>query len=372
MHGLRFFHPEPRRQRLRIIPVFLPYLGCPHRCLYCAQHLQTGTSPPCADTPPPNTNILALEAIHARMTRDLKRLTKRGASNHGLAFYGGTFTALPRAWQERLLNTVQPHRVAGTIAHVRCSTRPDRIALPHLQWLRDKGLDMVELGVQSFDPVVLGQSQRGYTPDTAINACRAVRESGLELGIQLMPGLPGACNAGWFRDIDQTCALAPEVVRIYPCLVLRGTGLGQAYLSGTYCPWSLARTVWAVSRALSALWRRSIPVIRIGLAPEGTLTPAVLAGPWHPALGHMAKSHALRDWITRNLACLPDGPLQARIPQRFAAEFWGHGREHARTWQRRGLSRTDVCSWNRPYFLIAPQGHSRNLKQHLDSTQASL
>ncbi len=349
MNRLRLFHPEPVRRRLRIIPVFLPYHGCPYRCLYCAQHLQTGmiNSEATAGGGP------ALEVIHAKMVQDLELLTASGTKDRGIAFYGGTFTALPMEWQERFLKTAQSHRAAGTITHIRCSTRPDSITGQHLLWLRETGLDMVELGVQSFEPDVLRQSRRGYETETAVKACLAVRRSGLDLGIQLMPGLPGSTTSGWFRDVDQTRALAPEAVRIYPCLVLSGTPLSQAYQAGSYRPWPLPRTVWAVSQALSAFWRQGIPVIRIGLAPEVTLNPAIQAGPWHPALGHMAKSHALRTWLTQALTALPEAPRQICIPRRFAAEFWGHEREHARAWRRLGLGKSNVRSWNHPYFLIA-------------------
>ncbi|WP_045221461.1 elongator complex protein 3 [Desulfonatronum thioautotrophicum] len=373
MTSLRFAHPEPIHQRPRIIPVFLPYHGCPHRCIYCAQHLQTGSGQcgqPIADDPTrASQNLSALEAIHAEMVQNLTELAATGAKNRGIAFYGGTFTALPTQWQQRFLDTARTFREDGTISHVRCSTRPDKAAKAHLQQLRENGLDMVELGIQSFQPDVLEQTRRGYPPATAVQACRAVRASGLELGIQLMPGLPGSGLAGWFRDIDQTRSLNPNVVRIYPCMVLDGTELGRAYLAGTYRPWSLARTLWAVSHALVLLWRRAIPVIRIGLAPEQSLFPAILAGPWHPALGHMAKSHALRDAIVQAMTGVHrhhhekspeqvhvlsrEQPLRAWIPRRYAAEFWGHGREHARTWHRLGLPKANVHHWERPYFMIS-------------------
>ncbi|WP_035261693.1 elongator complex protein 3 [Desulfonatronum lacustre] len=349
MNRLRLFHPEPVRRRPRIIPVFLPYHGCPHRCLYCAQHLQTGMSNGVETA----TGEPALTEIHAKMRQSLELLTAGGTKDQGVAFYGGTFTALPVIWQERFLKTVQPHQAAGTITHVRCSTRPDSINAKHLLWLREIGLDMVELGVQSFEPDVLRQSRRGYSAETAVEACLTVRKSGLEMGVQLMPGLPGSTISGWFRDVDQTRALAPDAVRIYPCLVLRGTPLSQAHRAGSYRPWSLSRTVWAVSRALNSFWRQGISVIRIGLAPEGALTPAIQGGPWHPAMGHMAKSHALRSWLIQALTALPGAPRQIYIPRRFAAEFWGHGREHARTWQRLGLPPSNVRTWNRPYFLVA-------------------
>ena len=326
MLWLRFPHPEPRRQRQRILPVFLPYHGCPHRCAYCAQHLQTGVGSP------------DLSGVLAEMTRQLAGNERSGTRNLGVAFYGGTFTALPETWQRRFLTAIRPYRLSGMVAHVRCSTRPDRIDLNHLRWLQDLGMNMVELGVQSFDRKVLQESERGYDPDAAVSACRLVRESGLKLGIQLMPGLPGSTIQGWLFDVMRTCSLRPEAVRIYPCLVLADTVLARQFLAGSYRPWSLSFSIWAVSQALLHFWKHEIPVIRIGLAPERELFKAILGGPWHPSFGHSAKSHALRAHILRRRAHLPEGTWRFHIPKRYAAEFWGHGREHSTTWIRHGLS----------------------------------
>lgn len=215
---------------------------------------------------------------------------------------------------------------------------------------------MIELGIQSFNPGVLAGSQRGYSRRLALQACRQVRDIGLELGVQLMPGLPGSNSRTWWEDIVDTCLIKPQAVRIYPCLVLRGTSLASSFQRGAYAPWSLRRTAWAVSQALLAFWARNIPVIRIGLAPEQNLTDAVLAGPWHPALGQMAKSLALRGHILKLLAALSPGEsgktVRLFVPHRHAAEFWGQGRNLALAWLRAGLPLNAVRSWNRPLFCL--------------------
>ncbi len=345
MQWLRFRHPEPKRIPRRIIPVFLPYHGCPGRCIYCAQHLQTGAGRP------------RLTDIHQHLCRDLENRALSGQRSLGIAFFGGTFTALSHAWQRKFLELAGHYREKGVIDHVRCSTRPDRVSPDHLAWLKTKGLDMVELGVQSFDDEVLQRSQRGYAGHTARWACIQVRQGGLELGIQLMPGLPGATMRSWENDLEQTRALEPHAVRIYPCLVLRGTPLAETFHHGEFRPWGLDRTVWAAGLALLSLWKADIPVIRLGLAPQQDLCSGVVAGPWHPALGQLARSVALRSHILKALSVLPKSDMVSLnrhifIPRRHASDFWGHRRNMARAWQRAGFPRDRVHAWEKPFFWI--------------------
>lgn len=344
MPQIFFRHPEPRKPARRILPVFIPFHGCPRRCIYCAQHMQTGAGRP------------DLDQIYAKLSQDLRDRAKRGEHGLGLGFFGGTFTALPREQQEQFLVLAKIFRHQGLITHVRCSTRPDALDPDLLQWLKQHDVDMIELGIQSFTPKVLAKSQRGYSRQLALQACRQVRRSGLELGVQLLPGLPGSSGKSWQEDIVDTCRLGPQAVRIYPCLVLNGTLLARDFHRGSYTPWSLRQTIWAVSQALLALWSKNIPVIRLGLTPEQDLTNALLAGPWHPALGHMAKSLALRGHILKMLAVISSTKnqqaLKLFVPRRYAAEFWGHGRTLASAWQRTGLSVNAVSSWDRPLFCL--------------------
>lgn len=340
-----FRHPEPEHSSPRLLPVFLPYHGCPNRCTYCAQHLQTGVGIP------------SLPQVYHHLRENLEERSNRNQQGIGLAFFGGTFTALPMPWQKEFLALAGRYRSSSLVTHVRCSTRPDRVDPGHLAWLHAQGLDMVELGVQSFCTNVLDQSRRGYDGQSALDACVMVQRSGLELGIQLMPGLPGSTSQTWGRDVDQASLLRPKAVRIYPCLVLQGTPLARAFQRQAFRPWGMQRTVWSVGQALLTFWGRGIPVIRIGLAPEQNLLSAILAGPWHPALGQMAKSSALYSHILGVLTRLPETDLRIMerhifVPRRFAGEFWGHCRNLAPALKRIGFPRAAVTFWDRSSFCI--------------------
>lgn len=344
MTGLIIRHPEPVRPRQRLVPVFLPYHGCSKRCIFCSQHIQSGAGRP------------SLNQVYQTLARELEVRAKRNEKGFGLGLFGGTFTALPHSWQKKILDLTRQYREHGLLTHVRCSTRPDRISPDHLNWLASEGLDMVELGVQSFDQDVLFCSRRGYSAQTAHEACAMVQDSGMRLGIQLMPGMPGATTQSWRKDVQKICGLKPLIVRIYPCLVLRDTLLELAYHDRTYRPWSLRRIIWSVGQALLAFWRAGITVARIGLAPEKNLVKNITAGPWHPALGQMARSTALYIYISERMAGLPaDARCNMRIfiPKRYSGEFWGHRRELAASWERLGLPASRTCLWEMPFFFIA-------------------
>ncbi len=244
-----------------------------------------------------------------------------------LAFYGGTFTALPESWQHSFLGLAEELRACGRVTRVRCSTRPDAVTPALLAGLRERGLDLVELGVQSFQDAALAASWRGYDGATARSACMMVREAGLSLGIQLLPGLPGHSPDDFARDIETVAALAPEqrpeLVRLYPCLVLEGTGLAAHWRAGTFAPWPLGATINALAGALRTLWAAGIPTARIGLAEQAGLN--VLAGPRHPALGQMARARALLLHVRELLPTLAKPAAMLHVPRRHQGEVLGQG-----------------------------------------------
>ncbi len=325
-----FAHPEPAPAKVRIWPVFLPFAGCGGRCVYCAQHLQTGMTP------------ASLEAVRRDLDADLGAALAAGRSPCEIGFYGGTFTALPGDHAERFTALAQAYRERGLVTRIRCSTRPDAVTARRLAVLRGLGLDMVELGVQTFEAGVLARSGRGYGPGAVSRACGAVRGAGLALGVQLLPGLPGHTPEMFARDVARAVALGPETARIYPCLVAAGTRLAAMWRAGEYTPWDVGTTLAAVAQGLLELWRAGVRVIRVGLAPQPEFAAAVLAGPAHPALGSRARAMALFELVRAQAQRLGDGPKGMRVPRRYSGELWGHGRELAAAYADLGFTRNSV------------------------------
>ncbi|CCO23104.1 elongator complex protein 3 [Maridesulfovibrio hydrothermalis] len=342
MNITTFNHPEPEHKKTRIWPVFMPFMGCPSRCVYCSQNRQTGTG------------AKTLSEIYQAIKEEIPAffaIKKRNPLE--LAFFGGTFTALPFEWQRKFIDLTAQHKKNGYITKVRCSTRPDCINEKDIALLKENGLDMIELGIQSFSAYTLKRSARNYAPETAVQACTAVRNAGLSLGIQLLPGLPGSKSGDFQHDINETIRLKPDAVRIYPCLTVKGTALEKLYKAGKYRPWSLAKTEKELSSALLDLWKNNIHVIRIGVASEEGLNENIIAGPVHPALGQSIRSRALYLYLFSRIKELGAGPEQIRIPRKYSGELWGHKGSLKESYATIGITPEIVRFSDEPSFKIS-------------------
>jgi histone acetyltransferase (RNA polymerase elongator complex component) len=274
-------------RRPLIIPFFIPHQGCPHQCVFCNQTRISGGR----GFPSPDELYATIAAYRA----------SAGGASPEVAFYGGTFTSLPRPDQEELLQPLQPLLARGEIGQVRVSTRPDAIDAEVAEFLLQRGVRTVELGAQSMADDVLALSGRGHTADHVRAACRTLRGAGLAVGVQLMPGLPGGTAAEALMSLDAVLALRPDFLRIYPTLVVAGTKLATHYRDGAYLPLSLAEAVRLCKIMLHAALAADIRVIRIGLQPTAELASAgtVLAGPYHPAFRQLVESELYYDLLAK-------------------------------------------------------------------------
>ena len=336
--------PELPAPRQTVLPVFIPFAGCPGRCLYCAQHLQTRQEP-----------VAHLARIRRSLEAVLAEAETRGHQQAELAFYGGTFTLLPQAWQEELLAALLPWREKGIIAAVRCSTRPDAVPDETLHRLKALWLTGIELGVQTFGDAALTRSGRDYTGGFARAACVRVQEYGFTLGIQLLPGLPGMDEAMFQADVETCLEIRPDLARLYPCLVLRDTPLADLWAAGEYQPWNLDLTVPLLAEALLKFQKARISVARIGLPMIDGFAQDVLAGPSHPALGDMARGLALYSWLKEQLENTPRPVTGLCVPRAWQGAFWGHHAALKPAYAKLGLTPDKVIFHHWPLFRFKQQ-----------------
>lgn len=335
---------EKESGRHAIIPLFLPFAGCPHRCIFCAQDKQTGQS----------AGMLPLslsEALAKLFSRLEARKAEKDDRELELGFYGGTFTLLPEADQAACLRMGTACKDLGYVRRVRCSTRPDALERAWLTRLKARGLDLVEAGVQSFSDAALAASRRGYRGKDAEAGCLAVHAAGLELGIQLLPGMPGSTPDTFLEDVHRALALRPACLRFYPCLVIDQTPLASLWRRGGYTPWDRDTTVRALGRGLAAAWKAGVPVIRLSLAPEAALDAAVLAGPRHPALGNMAQGEALLLTVAEQIRALGRSHARLCLPKRCQGFFFGHKGELRPRWLALGIDPENVI-WTKEEAAI--------------------
>lgn len=214
-----------------------------------------------------------------------------------LAYYGGTFTSLPRSVMLRYLEFGQKLRREGRIGSIRISTHPAYLDQEKISLLRRYGVSTVELGVQSMDDFVLEKAGRDHGKGEIIHSITLLKDAGFTVGIQLMTGLPGQTPNSIFQGIRELLPIRPDMVRIYPLLVLEGTPLAEMWRHGIYEPQTLVDAVSLVGDMFAVFCHYGIPVIRMGLQPTEELnfdSNFLLDGPFHPSFGYLVKSYLKR------------------------------------------------------------------------------
>ncbi|MBP7736713.1 MAG: radical SAM protein [Spirochaetes bacterium] len=313
------------------IPVFIPHLGCPHRCIFCDQW---STTPAEAEAGADIVDDTVLRYLpHVRKT--VKRIE--------LAFFGGSFTGIKKEIQESFLRRARHHLETGAIHGIRLSTRPDYISNESLALLEKYGVTTVEIGVQSLDDKVLSAASRGHSADDVFAAVECIKRNGFDFVIQLMAGLPGETRESALRTARSAAQAGPSAVRIYPAVVLKGTFLERLWASGEYSPLSMEDAVDLCKDLHRIFMDHDIPIIRTGLHPLGPgQSKNIVAGPYHPSFGFLVKSRVRRDLmaelISRYLVANtvpPHGRIHLVLPDKNTEEFVGSARDNINYLQKR-------------------------------------
>ncbi len=310
-----------------IIPVFIPHRGCPHDCLFCNQQKISGHDRDNLDRVP----------VAATIEEWLRR--KGDRSQVQVAFFGGSFTCLPAEEQVSLLAAVRPYLQEKKVDTIRLSTRPDCIDPAVCRLLKDYNVGVVELGVQSFSDEVLQRSLRGHSVHDVRRAFQLLKEADFQVGLQLMPGLPGETSNSFDHGINEVIALKPDFVRIYPALVVKDSGLEQLYKAQRFRPLSLNKAIAISVRSYQKLTRAGIEVVRMGLQPSESLEKSVVAGPYHPAFGELVHSRLWLKKIRARLALLtPRQKLCIHISHRDMSAVVGMRQQNTKRLEELGFS----------------------------------
>jgi histone acetyltransferase (RNA polymerase elongator complex component) len=296
--------PSNLNQKPFIVPVFIPHAGCPHQCIFCNQIQTTGQG---ISLPTPSETKAAISQF----------LSYRKASHHytEIAFYGGNFLGLPPARIIKFIEIANSYIRQGRAHGIRFSTRPDTIDPDRLALINAYPITTVELGVQSMNDSVLMAARRGHTAQDTLAAVQMLNKTHWRLGLQMMVGLPGDTAQTALESGRQIAALHPDFVRIYPCLVLKGSPLARHFAQGRYTPLSLEQAVDQVAALYAIFAKAGISVIRMGLQPtsELNLHSGVMAGPFHPAFGELVHAALWRTAIENHLTGLDASPSHLEI-----------------------------------------------------------
>jgi radical SAM enzyme (TIGR01210 family) len=274
-------------KRHYIIPIFVSHRGCPHDCIFCNQKKITGQG-----------GDVRGEDVKNKIEEYLQTIPKENVVVE-LAFYGGSFTAIPMDQQQELLEAVQPYIAQGAIQHIRISTRPDCIDIKVIELLKAYKVQIIELGVQSMDEDVLRISNRGHNDQDVRNSVALLKQYGFTVGVQVMVGLPGDSEQKSIATVKSLIELKPDIARIYPALVITNTYMEQLYYRDEYKPLSLDAAVEICKKLLILFEKNHIEVIRIGLQPTENILEGkeVVAGPFHPSMRQLVVSSIYREML---------------------------------------------------------------------------
>ncbi len=212
-----------------------------------------------------------------------------------VSFFGGNFLGIEKDHVRRLLDVAADWVKAGKIDGIRFSTRPDTVDKDRLELLAGYPVSTVELGVQSMDDRVLARVKRGHSAADSASAADMLKNGGYRVGCQIMTGLPKEDENGSIRSAAAVAGLSPDFVRIYPLVVLSGSLLAAQYRKGRFQPLELKECVRRVAALYRVFSENRIPVIRMGLQASRDLNAGgtIVAGPYHPAFGHMVFSELM-------------------------------------------------------------------------------
>lgn len=275
-----------------IIPIFIPHLGCPHACVFCNQNKITARRP--------LVNVSDVENI---IETYLPTLQGRGLKNIEVAFFGGSFTGIPLELQRDYLSVAKKYKDRGLLDKIHISTRPDYIDEDKLELLATHGVDIIELGVQSFDEEVLKLANRGHDAGVVARSAGLIKALGFELGIQLMIGLPGDSFEKDMYSAGELVKIAPGIARLYPTVVIEDTELYNMYQAGSYKPLSTKEAVEITKEMYKVIHKAGINIIRVGLKSTDIIKNdgSVAGDSFHPAFRQLVEGEIAKELLEADL-----------------------------------------------------------------------
>lgn len=238
-----------------------PY-ACPHgRCTYCPGGIEFNTPNSYTGREPSTQNAIANSYDPKKQVVDkLNHLIGYGhdSAKIELVIVGGTFLFMPRDYQISFIKScfdalngfdspdLESAKKNNEKANIRnvgftIETKPDYCRTQHVDWMLDYGITRVEIGVQSLHERVYQIVNRGHTFEDVVESFQISKDAGYKIVAHMMPGLPTITpeeDIEDFKKLFSDPALRPDMLKIYPTLVLENTALYQSYKEGKFTPYS--------------------------------------------------------------------------------------------------------------------------------------
>lgn len=289
------------------VSIFVAHEGCPHLCSFCNQHIISG-----------QRERVTKEAVTEILNRAIET---GGESKNQIAFFGGSFTAIPHEYMRELLGATVPFK--AKFNGIRISTRPDCIDEEILDFLKAYDVRAIELGAQSMDDEVLLLNRRGHTAKDVIKASELIKAKGFELGLQMMTGLYGDTDEKAILTAKRLASLKPATVRIYPTVVLKGTELDRLYKSGEFSPQSVEEASDLCVKLIPIFENAGIKIIRLGLHASEGVEGEMSAGAYHPAFKELCLGKIYLNNALKALENRQKGAVTLAVGERYVSQMAG-------------------------------------------------
>jgi elongator complex protein 3 len=268
---------------------------CPHgRCTYCpggkdqgTPQSYTGKEPSAMRGAQHGFDPLRITEARVRQLREIGHSTDKV----DVIVMGGTFTARPVQYQESFvkgifdgLNGAKADSLSDSLllnerASSRCigltvETRPDWCTPREVDVMLSYGATRVELGVQTLNQETIDRVKRLHSVEDVADATKVAKDAGIKVGYHMMPGLPGETpesDLATVRKVFGDERYRPDLLKIYPTLVIEGTELHDDWTKGLYEPYDVDTVVELLVKVKSEVppWvrisriQRDIPAFKI-------------------------------------------------------------------------------------------------------------
>jgi len=277
------------------IAVLTKFYPCPGRCSYCPTEKNMPKSY-LSNEPAVMRAITFNFDPKKQVAGRIKVLEMNGHSTDKLELIviGGTWSALPDEYQKRFIqrcfdgangrkssslaaaqktNETAKHRIIG----ITLETRPDYITPVEIAKMRELGATRVELGVQTIYNSILQRNRRGHNVAATIRATKILKDAGFKICYHMMPNLPGSTLAKdlkMFREIFSSPDFQPDMIKIYPCVVTRGSEIYRWWKKGKYKPYPEKQLVELLINIKKIL----PPYVRVNRLIRDIPSPSIVAG----------------------------------------------------------------------------------------------
>jgi elongator complex protein 3 len=253
--------PVKTASGILVITVMAKPYDCPHgKCIYCPGGKEFNI--PLSYTGKEPVTKLAQKFEFDPKSQVASKLEQEVLRGHNvskveLVIVGGTFPFMPQDYQRNFakecfeaLNgqesmSLQEAKKLNEKSKIRCvgftiETKPDYCKNAHIDLMLELGITRVEIGVQSLQKDVYRNINRGHSIEDVYDSFQIAKDSGYKIVAHMMPGLPGSTpekDYKDFRKLFEDQQLRPDMLKIYPTLLLRETGLAKLYEKGLYTPY---------------------------------------------------------------------------------------------------------------------------------------